>query len=182
MKIYTKTGDAGTTALLGGKRVGKSHIRIDAYGTVDELNAYVGLLKDQDVNIKRGPFLKGIQEVLFVLGANLATSPGKDKVKKPDIQAVEVVALEKEIDAMEGELEPLKRFILPGGHQVVSFCHLARTVCRRAERCVSALHELEPVDEIALQYLNRLSDYFFVLARLIAKELDVKEVTWEPRV
>jgi|SRR5690554_1408201 len=182
MKIYTKTGDAGTTALLGGTRVGKSHIRIDAYGTVDELNAYVGLLKDQEVNSQRGTFLKGIQEVLFVLGANLATSPGKEKVKKPDIQAMDVVALENEIDAMEGELEPLKRFILPGGHQVVSFCHLARTVCRRAERCVAALRESEPVDEIVLQYLNRLSDYFFVLARLIAKELDVEEVTWEPRV
>lgn len=182
MKIYTKTGDAGTTALLGGARVGKSHIRIDAYGTVDELNAYVGLLRDQEVNSKRGTFLKGIQEVLFVLGANLATSPGKEKVKKPDIQAMDVVALENEIDVMEGELPPLKRFILPGGHQVVSFCHLARTVCRRAERCVAALRESEPVDEIVLQYLNRLSDYFFVLARLIAKELNVEEVTWEPRV
>ncbi|MEX2594433.1 MAG: cob(I)yrinic acid a,c-diamide adenosyltransferase [Anditalea sp.] len=181
MKIYTKTGDAGTTALLGGIRVSKAHLRIDAYGTVDELNAYIGLLRDQETNHKRAFFLKEIQEILFTLGASLAASPGKDKVKKPTIHSGDVVALEKEIDAMEDNLAPLTKFILPGGHQVVSFCHLARTVCRRSERCVITLHEQEQVEEIIIKYLNRLSDYLFVLGRLVAKELDVEEVTWEPR-
>jgi cob(I)alamin adenosyltransferase len=182
MKIYTKTGDAGTTALLGGARVSKAHLRIDAYGTVDELNAYIGLLKDQETNHKRAFFLKEVQEILFTLGASLATGPDKVKVKKPIIFPGDVVALEVEIDAMEAKLDPLKKFILPGGHQVVSFCHLARTVCRRAERCVISLHEQEQVEEIIIQYLNRLSDYLFVLGRLVAKELEVEEVTWEPRI
>lgn len=181
MKIYTKTGDSGTTSLLGGTRVSKAHLRIDAYGTVDELNAYMGLLKDQETNNKRASFLKEIQEILFTLGASLATSPGKEKVKKPVIFSGDITALEREIDMMEGNLEPLTKFILPGGHQVVSFCHLARTVCRRAERCVITLHEQEQVEEMIIKYLNRLSDYLFVLGRLIAKELDVEEVTWEPR-
>lgn len=182
MKIYTKTGDSGTTSLLGGKRVSKADLRLDAYGAVDELNAYVGLLKDQEINRKRVNFLKGIQDVLFTVGATLATSPGKSNVKRPEIHAEEIAALENEIDLIEAELEPLTKFILPGGHQVVSFCHIARTVCRRSERCVVALHEHEPVDEIIIKYLNRLSDYLFVLGRLVAKELDVAEVTWEPRL
>jgi len=181
MKIYTKTGDAGTTALLGGARVPKSHIRIDAYGSVDELNAYMGLLRDQEINLRRAAFLKKIQETLFVTGASLATSPGKENVKKPDILPDDITALENEIDVMEGQLNPLRRFILPGGHQVVSFCHIARTVCRRSERCVVLLHEQEEVEEIIIKYLNRLSDYLFVLGRLVAKELGVEEVTWEPR-
>lgn len=182
MKIYTKTGDGGNTSLLGGKRVSKGNIRIEAYGTVDELNAYVGLLKDQEINRPREAFLKTIQEKLFVMGASLATVPGKEKVKKPDIYPEDISALEAEIDAMESQLEPLTKFILPGGHQVVSFCHIARTVCRRAERCVVNLQEEEEVKENVIQYLNRLSDYFFVLGRLIAKELDVEEVTWVPRM
>ncbi|HLT07673.1 MAG TPA: cob(I)yrinic acid a,c-diamide adenosyltransferase [Cyclobacteriaceae bacterium] len=182
MKIYTKTGDSGTTALLGGKRVSKSNIRIEAYGTVDELNAYIGLLRDQEINDPRKGFLKEIQEKLFVLGASLATSPGRDKVKKPDIYPEDITALEAEIDRMESHLEPLTRFILPGGHQVVSFCHLARTVCRRAERCTVNLQEVEEVKDNVIQYLNRLSDYLFVLGRLIAKELNVEEVTWVPRM
>ena len=182
MKIYTKTGDTGTTALLGGKRVSKSHVRIEAYGTVDELNAYIGLLRDHEINRPRGEFLKIIQEKLFVMGASLATVPGKDKVKKPDIYPDDISSLETEIDAMESKLDPLTKFILPGGHQVVSFCHIARTVCRRAERCVVRLQEEEEVKEIVIQYLNRLSDYLFVLGRLIAKELNVEEVTWVPRI
>ncbi len=182
MKIYTKTGDGGNTSLLGGKRVSKGNIRIEAYGTVDELNAYVGLLKDQEINRPREAFLKTIQEKLFVMGASLATVPGKEKVKKPDIYPEDISALEAEIDAMESQLEPLTKFILPGGHQVVSFCHIARTVCRRAERCVVNLQEEEEVKENVIQYLNRLSDYFFVLGRLIAKELNVEEVTWVPRM
>lgn len=181
MKIYTKTGDSGTTALLGGKRVSKGNLRIEAYGTVDELNSYIGLLRDQEINGTRAAILKEIQEVLFIIGASLATSPGKDKVKKPDLREDDIEALELEIDRMEEQLDPLTKFILPGGHQVVSFCHLARTVCRRAERCVVTLYEEEEVKESIIRYLNRLSDYLFVLGRLIAKELNVKEVTWEPR-
>jgi cob(I)alamin adenosyltransferase len=182
MKIYTKTGDSGMTALLGGLRVSKANIRIEAYGTVDELNAYMGLLRDQEINRPRAEFLKTIQEKLFVMGASLATAPGKHKVKKPDIYAEDISLLETAIDEMEHQLEPLTRFILPGGHQVVSFCHLARTVCRRAERCVVNLQEEEEVKDNVIQYLNRLSDYLFVLGRLIAKELNVEEVTWEPRI
>ena len=182
MKIYTKKGDGGLTSLLGGRRVSKGHIRIEAYGTVDELNAYVGLLADQEINRPRSVFLKDIQEKLFVIGASLATEPGKDKVKKPDVDPDAIVSLETEIDAMEIQLQPLTKFILPGGHQVVSFCHIARTVCRRAERCVVNLQEVEELNEVVIQYLNRLSDYLFVLGRLIAKELNVEEVTWVPRM
>jgi len=181
MKIYTKTGDQGTTSLLGGTRVSKANLRIDAYGTVDELNAYIGLLRDQEVNNGRQEILKEIQDRLFTLGAALATSPGKDNIQKPDIHIQDVERLEKEIDIMEQNLEPLKNFILPGGHQIVSFCHVARTVCRRAERCTILLDQNEPVDPVLITYLNRLSDYLFVLGRLIAKELNIEEVLWEPR-
>ncbi|MFD2035279.1 cob(I)yrinic acid a,c-diamide adenosyltransferase [Belliella marina] len=181
MKIYTKTGDAGTTSLLGGKRVSKGHIKIDAYGTVDELNAYIGLLRDQEINKSRNFILKKIQDRLFTLGATLATEHGKSNVKKPDLHHEDIALLEKEIDLMEEKLPPLRNFILPGGHQSISFCHLARTVCRRAERCVITLMEIEPVEETILSYLNRLSDYLFVLGRLMAVELEVEEVTWNPR-
>lgn len=181
MKIYTKTGDAGTTSLLGGKRVSKGHIKIDAYGTVDELNSYIGLLRDQEVNKSREAILKEIQERLFTLGATLATEVGKSNIKKPDLHQEDIELLEKEIDLMEEKLPPLRNFILPGGHQSISFCHLARTVCRRTERCVILLMEVEPVDQIILSYLNRLSDYLFVLGRLMAIELEVQEVTWKPR-
>lgn len=181
MKIYTKTGDQGTTSLLGGTRVSKANLRIDAYGTVDELNAYIGLLRDQEVNNKRQSILKEIQDRLFTLGAALASSPGKENIKRPDIHAEDVEKLEQQIDEMEQNLTPLKNFILPGGHQVISFCHLARTVCRRAERCTILLDQTEPVDEILPMYLNRLSDYLFVLGRVIAYELNIEEVLWEPR-
>ncbi|MCH7397074.1 cob(I)yrinic acid a,c-diamide adenosyltransferase [Belliella sp. DSM 107340] len=181
MKIYTKTGDTGTTSLLGGKRVSKGHIKIDAYGTVDELNSYIGLLRDQEVNKSREVILKEIQDRLFTLGATLATEVGKSNIKKPDLHQEDLELLEKEIDTMEEKLPPLSNFILPGGHQSVSFCHLARTVCRRTERCVILLMEIEPVDHIILSYLNRLSDYLFVLGRLMAIELEVQEVTWKPR-
>ncbi|MFT7268339.1 MAG: cob(I)alamin adenosyltransferase [Roseivirga sp.] len=181
MKIYTKTGDSGTTALLGGARVSKAHLRIDAYGTVDELNSFIGLLSDQPVNEKRRAILKEIQDRLFTLGAELASEPGKNNIVKPDMIESDIILLEKEMDAMELELEPLKNFILPGGHQSVSYAHLARTVCRRAERICTALKETSPVAPIVIQYLNRLSDYFFVLGRKMAKELDIVEVKWEPR-
>ena len=182
MKIYTKTGDQGITSLLGGVRVPKSHLRIDAYGTIDELNSYIGLLRDQAINSKRVDFLKEIQDRLFTIGADLATSPGKDKVKKPDLCAEDIGILEQEMDLMEAQLPPLTAFILPGGHQSVSFCHLARTVCRRGERIAVELASLEPVSELVIQYLNRLSDYLFVLGRKMAQELQVEEVTWSPRL
>ncbi|MBC6365301.1 cob(I)yrinic acid a,c-diamide adenosyltransferase [Algoriphagus sp. AK58] len=182
MKIYTKTGDQGITSLLGGVRVPKSDLRIDAYGTIDELNSYLGLLRDQEVNKKRADFLKEIQDRLFTIGADLATVPGKDKVKKPDLHKEDVEHLEQEMDIMDAQLPMLTAFILPGGHQSVSFCHLARTVCRRSERIVVELASLEPVSDLVIQYLNRLSDYLFVLGRKMAQELEVEEVTWKPRL
>ncbi len=181
MKIYTKTGDSGTTSLLGGARVSKAHIRIEAYGTVDELNSYLGLLRDQPVNESRKDFLKQIQDRLFTLGADLATEPGKDKVVKPDLFDSDVEALEQAMDEMDEQLPALKNFVLPGGHQSVSFSHLARCVCRRAERIAIALNEVEPVDGLSIRYLNRLSDYLFLLGRKMAAELDAEEVKWEPR-
>ncbi|GGF17908.1 cob(I)yrinic acid a,c-diamide adenosyltransferase [Echinicola rosea] len=182
MKLYTKGGDQGQTSLLGGSRVSKADLKIEAYGTVDELNAFVGLLKDQKVNKKRSDQLKTIQDRLFTIGADLATEEGNKNVKKPDIVEGDVAFLEKEIDLMEEKLPALKKFILPGGHPAISYSHVARTVCRRAERRVTALHDQEVVDEIIIKYLNRLSDYLFVLGRMITIELEVKEITWESRV
>lgn len=181
MKIYTKTGDKGTTALLGGARVSKGHSRLEAYGTVDELNSYIGLLRDQETNKLRLPILKEIQDRLFVVGANLATAPGKEVQKVPVLLPEDVEVLEQAIDQMDQELPVLTQFILPGGHQSVSFCHIARTVCRRAERNVVFLRESEEVAEIIVIYLNRLSDYLFVLARKMGQELGVEEVNWQPR-
>ncbi|NVJ87307.1 MAG: cob(I)yrinic acid a,c-diamide adenosyltransferase [Algoriphagus sp.] len=182
MKIYTKTGDEGITSLLGGIRVPKSDLRIDAYGTVDELNSYVGLLRDQEINLNRSEELKEIQDRLFTIGADLATSPGKDKVKKPDLFDTDIEFLEEKMDEMESSLPPLTAFILPGGHPSVSFCHLARTVCRRTERLVVELASYEEVNPLVIKYLNRLSDYFFTLGRKMAQDLQVEEVTWSPRI
>ncbi len=181
MKIYTKTGDRGTTGLFGGKRVSKSDLRIEAYGTVDELNAYLGLLRDQPVNTQRKGFLIEIQDRLFTIGSMLATEPGNEKVKIPLLQEADSKVLENEIDVMESALEPMRSFVLPGGHPSISFGHVARTVCRRAERYVIRLHEAEQVDPLIIQYLNRLSDYLFVLCRKMANELNVKETPWSPR-
>lgn len=181
MKIYTKTGDQGETSLLGGKRVSKSHVRIEAYGTVDELNAYLGLLRDQKVNVARAAMLKSIQDRLFTIGAALATAEGASNVKKPDVTPSDVILLETEIDHMEESLPPLRNFILPGGHESVSVAHLARTVCRRAERRVLDLHNESAVEDVIIHYLNRLSDYLFVLARKMAQELDIEETIWAPR-
>ncbi len=181
MKIYTKTGDEGTTSLVGGTRVSKTDIRIEAYGQVDELNAYIGLLRDQDVNDGRRELLKEIQDCLFTIGSRMATEPGKRKGKLPDLYEEDIEMLEKEIDLMTAELEPLRFFILPGGHTTVSYGHLARTVCRRAERVVLALYEHYPSDPIIPRYLNRLSDYLFVLSRQMARELNAEEVFWHPR-
>lgn len=182
MKIYTKTGDTGATSLFGGKRLSKADLRIESYGTVDELNSYMGLLRDQEVNQKRKNVLIEIQDRLFTLGSMLATEPGNTKVKIPTLREEDVVFLEKQIDEMELRLPEMKSFVLPGGHPSVSFGHVARTVCRRAERLVVALHEIETVDLLIVRYLNRLSDYLFVLCRVMTQELGAEEVPWKPRM
>jgi cob(I)alamin adenosyltransferase len=177
-KIYTKTGDNGETALFGGRRLPKSHLRIEAYGTVDELNSYLGLLRDYIEDQQIRSRLKSIQDHLFTVGAHLATDPAK-QMSLPDLSETDVQVLENEIDTMEETLPVLKNFILPGGHPTVSFCHIARCVCRRAERLAVSLQMDEPVEPIVLRYLNRLSDYLFVLARKIGQQLGVGEVIWK---
>ncbi|MTI22197.1 cob(I)yrinic acid a,c-diamide adenosyltransferase [Fulvivirga sp. RKSG066] len=182
MKVYTKTGDKGTTSLFGGSKVSKANLRIESYGTVDELNSYIGLVRDQEVNAKRKEELVEIQDRLFTVGSILATEPGNTKVKVPELKKEDVEFLEKCIDQMEEELPPMKSFILPGGHQSVSFCHVARCVCRRAERLAVTLNDSEPINEMVYVYLNRLSDYLFVLARKMSQELNADEVPWKPRM
>ena len=183
MKIYTRTGDQGLTSLIGGTRVPKSSLRIDAYGTVDELNSYIGLLRDQDINAARRPLLKELQDRLFTIGSSLASDPEKSKMKIPDLHSEDVTLLEAEMDLMNEGLPELRAFILPGGHQAVSFAHVARCVCRRAERLVVHLQQEEAfVAELVAIYLNRLSDYLFVLSRRMAFELGVEEVTWQARL
>ncbi|SDS02820.1 cob(I)yrinic acid a,c-diamide adenosyltransferase [Gramella sp. MAR_2010_147] len=188
MKIYTKTGDKGTTSLFGGTRVPKHHIRIESYGTVDELNSHIGLLRDQDTDKPTKEFLTQIQDRLFTIGSILATDPekatlknGKERLNIPKISSEDIEALEKEIDKMNEALPEMTHFILPGGHQSVSFCHIARCVCRRAERLSSALYDIEAFDEQVLIYLNRLSDYLFVLARKLSKQLQAEEIQWIPK-
>ncbi|GAA4346728.1 cob(I)yrinic acid a,c-diamide adenosyltransferase [Hymenobacter saemangeumensis] len=182
MKIYTRTGDKGLTSLIGGTRVPKSSLRIECYGTVDELNSYIGLLRDQDINAPRRPLLKEIQDRLFTIGSSLAADPEKSRMKLPDLHEADVSLLEDEMDRMNAELPELRAFILPGGHPTVSHGHVARCVCRRAERLVIHLQEESFVAELVVMYLNRLSDYLFVLSRYMAHELGVEEVTWKPRV
>jgi cob(I)alamin adenosyltransferase len=182
MKIYTKTGDQGTTALFGGKRVSKDDLRIDTYGTIDELNSWIGLVRDQEVNQPRHTVLVEIQDRLFTIGSILATEPGNTKVKIPALSEADTLQLEKEIDTMEAGLPPLRFFVLPGGHQAVSFCHLARTVCRRAERLAISLHHTEGVPSEVIKYLNRLSDYLFVLSRQMTQDLNAPETPWKPRM
>ncbi len=179
-RIYTKSGDQGETSLFGGRRLPKSHARIEAYGTVDELNSYIGLLRDQAEEEDIRQLLKFIQDRLFTLGSNLASDPDK-KMAVPDIRESDIELLEKEMDRMSEQLSELKNFILPGGHTTVSFCHIARCVCRRAERLVVALSREEKVDGLLIRYLNRLSDYLFILARHFSRELGVEEVTWSAR-
>ena len=187
MKIYTKTGDKGTTALFGGTRVSKHHIRIDSYGTIDELNAWLGLIRDQEIASHSKKLLAVIQDKLFTIGAILATDPekallksGKERLNIPKINASDIELLEKEMDAMSESLPPMTHFILPGGHTTVSYCHIARTVCRRAERMATLLFEKEPFEENVLSYINRLSDYLFVLARKLSKDLKADEIKWIP--
>ncbi|MGG5575978.1 cob(I)yrinic acid a,c-diamide adenosyltransferase [Myroides sp. C15-4] len=187
MKIYTKTGDNGSTALFGGTRVPKDHIRIEAYGTIDELNSYIGMIRDQEIPSLETQTLLVIQHDLFTLGAMLATDPQKARLKNgqerlniPKITAETIDFLEGEIDRMEQNLPPMTHFILPGGHATVSFCHIARCVCRRAERLSVQLNREEAVEPEILMYINRLSDYLFVLARKLTFDLQVKEMKWIP--
>lgn len=178
-KIYTKTGDSGETALFGGKRLPKDHLRIEAYGTVDELNAHIGVIKDFSSEETTTALLLAIQHQLFTIGSHLACDPEK-QMKLPEISMQSIVDLEVEIDRLTSELPELKHFVLPGGHLSNSFCHVARCVCRRAERAVVALSHSEPVEPILIQYLNRLSDYLFTLCRAFSQWNDVEEVKWMP--
>lgn len=182
MKVYTKTGDGGETSLFGGKRVKKYHARIQAYGTTDELLSYIGLIRDQDIDEAYKETLVEIQDRLFTLGAELAADPDKPKLKKPDLFESDITLLESKMDEMDSKLEPMKHFILPGGHQTVSFCHIARCVCRRAERLVIELSEQEEINELIVKYLNRLSDYLFVLSRKLSVDLQADEIPWKPRL
>ncbi|WP_345948241.1 cob(I)yrinic acid a,c-diamide adenosyltransferase [Mucilaginibacter sp. PAMB04274] len=182
MKIYTKTGDKGLTSLIGGNRVPKSHIRIESYGTVDELNAYLGLIADQDIQLQDKKVLQHIQNNLFVIGALLAAEPGKSRMTIPNLTDSDIGVLEHEMDAIEIQLPELKHFILPGGSNAISFCHVARCVCRRAERVVVQLATESVVDEKIVIYLNRLSDYLFMLARKVGHDQQIPENKWEPGV
>lgn len=182
MKIYTKKGDQGKTGLIGGTRVSKHHIRIESYGTVDELNSYIGLIRDQAIDEKIKADLIEIQDRLFTLGSLLAADPEKSKMKLPQLSEKDVTFLENKIDAMDNELEVMKSFVLPGGHTTISFTHIARCVCRRAERNVVLLAEQNKVDNLILQYLNRLSDYLFTLSRKLTKDLGASEQAWDARI
>lgn len=182
MKIYTKTGDKGQTSLIGGTRVPKHHTRIEAYGTVDELNSYIGLVRDQQIDLYSKELLIEIQDRLFTIGSSLASDPKKSKMKIPDLKEEDIILLEKEIDKMNETLPEMRSFVLPGGHTTVSFCHIARCVCRRAERNIIHLSETSFVAELVIKYLNRLSDYLFVLSRKIAHDLNTSEIPWKPRM
>jgi len=179
MKIYTKTGDKGTTSLLNGTRVAKYHPRLHAYGTVDELNSWIGVLREY-ANQEVSYILIEIQNTLFALGSHLAVE-GEVKFEMPSIPKDGIEKLEKAMDAMDEKLEPLRNFILPGGHISVAHCHVARTVCRRAERHIVELAEANEVDEYIIRYINRLSDFLFMLSRNFAKEFGATETPWKPK-
>lgn len=181
MKIYTKVGDKGSTSLIGGTKVPKSHLRIEAYGTVDELNSYVGLCKDLLTDEQGKKILLEVQDRLFTIGSSLACDPLKEpKMKIPDLKETDVELLEKEMDKMNEAIPEMKSFILPGGHSTLSHLHIARCVCRRAERCCVRLES--EAEAIIIKYLNRLSDYLFVLSRYTGHQMNVKEIPWKPRI
>ncbi|MDX2302202.1 MAG: cob(I)yrinic acid a,c-diamide adenosyltransferase [Microscillaceae bacterium] len=182
MKIYTKTGDQGQTSLIGGVRVPKSHLRIETYGSVDELNSFIGLLRDQEVCTSRQDELKEIQDRLFTIGAYLASDPEKAKMKIPDLLEPDVTFLENKIDEMNEILPEMRNFILPGGHPSISFGHITRTVCRRVERLCVALKEESEVLPLVIIYLNRLSDYLFILCRWMHVTLNIDELPWKARI
>lgn len=187
MKIYTKTGDKGQTSLFGGTRVPKHHIRIDSYGTIDELNSYIGLIRDQKMDAPTKDVLISIQQELFTVGAMLATPAdkatlknGKERLNIEKTNETKVAFLESKIDEMNTDLPPMTHFVLPGGHTTVSYCHIARCVCRRAERLATELAESEEIDTYVITYLNRLSDYLFVLARKLTSDNNAEEIKWIP--
>lgn len=184
LKIYTRTGDGGKTGLIGGTKVPKSHLRIESYGTVDELNSFIGLLNDLIQDTETNQLLREIQDRLFTIGSSLACDPDKEpRMKMPDLKESDIELLERTIDSMNEALEPMKFFIIPGGHTTISYAHICRTVCRRAERsCVRLQEEDLFVDTLVIKYLNRLSDYLFVLARFIGHKLQVAEIPWKPRL
>lgn len=182
MKIYTKKGDEGKTGLIGGTRVSKHALRIDSYGTVDELNSFIGVVRDYDISETYKKQLIEIQDRLFTIGSSLASDPEKSKMKIPDLLESDVEILEKWMDEMDAELPEMRFFVLPGGNHAVSFCHVARCVCRRAERLIVELSENDFVAPLVLSYMNRLSDYLFVLSRKIAMDLKAEEQPWHPRV
>lgn len=182
MKIYTKKGDKGTTQLIGGTRVSKGHFKIDAYGTVDELISSIGVVRDYNIDPKYKEQLIEIQDRLFTIGSHLATDFSKSSMKLPEIFNEDVTILEDWMDEMDNELPEMKSFILPGGHLAVSNCHVARCVCRRAERAIVALSEQESVETIIPQYINRLSDYLFVLSRKLSKDFKAEETPWKARM
>lgn len=181
MKVYTKRGDQGTTQLIGGTRVLKSSLRLESYGTVDELNSYMGLLRDLIQNEELEEQILEIQDRLFTIGSHLASDPNNSVMKLPEITTDDVELLEKWIDKLFEEFEPLRMFVLPGGHPVVSHCHIARCVCRRAERVCVDLNQTEEVEPIIIKYLNRLSDYIYTLSRKQAKDLNAIEKPWVAR-
>lgn len=183
-KIYTKTGDLGKTSLIGGTRVPKSHLRIESYGTIDELNCFIGFLNDQLTDVRSRKILREIQDRLFTIGSSLACDPEKEpKMKLPDLKEEDVQLLETEIDEMNKVLKPMRSFILPGGSAAVSSAHIARCVCRRAERnCVNMLEHEMFIDPLVVKYLNRLSDHLFVLGRYIAHLAGVTEIEWKARI
>ena len=183
-KIYTKTGDSGKTSLIGGTKVPKSHIRIESYGTIDELNSYIGLCGDLITDEECKIVLKEIQDRLFTIGSSLACDPDKEPLMKiPDLLEDDILYLEKDIDRMMDALPAMKHFVLPGGHPAVSTLHIARCVCRRAERiCVHMAEENIFIDPLVIKYINRLSDHLFALSRYVAHLLNVPEVKWIPRI
>lgn len=182
MKIYTKGGDKGKTSLIGGTRVSKHSLRIESYGTTDELNAHIGLIRDSLKNPVLKEQILVIQERLFTLGSHLAADPDRNRMQLPPLFESDITYLEEKIDELDAQLEPLRKFVLPGGHLTVSFCHVARTICRRAERLVVGVAEEAEIDENILKYLNRLSDYLFVLSRYLTKELNAEEIPWIPKM
>lgn len=183
-KIYTKTGDKGSTSLIGGTKVSKAHIRIESYGTVDELNSFIGFCIDQLSQHNIHHVLREVQDRLFTIGSSLACDPEKEtKMKIPDLHEEDITLLENEMDLMDKELLPMKSFILPGGHLAASSLHIARCVCRRAERiCVHMQNDGAEVPDLIIKYLNRLSDYLFVLSRYAAHQLKVAEIPWKARL
>lgn len=182
MKIYTKTGDKGMTSLVGGTRVAKNSVRLEAYGGVDELNSYLGMIRSFRLGEQELNDLVNIQTILFDIGGNLATDTAAERIKvRLGIEEDDIIFLEKAIDRIEAQLPPLKTFVLPGGDQAASFCHIARTVCRRVERRILDVQGEFEVDELILKYINRLSDYLFVLSRKVAFDSGTEEIAWIPR-